>query len=278
MLTVVETEPDMSERVTIQIRDHVAEVALNRPEKYNALDREMFEAIIEAGESLAGRKDVRAVVLRGEGGNFSAGIDTSTFTQPQEGGPGFAAEAMQPRGDTPANQFQSPAWVWKALPVPVIAALEGVVFGGGLQIALGADIRYAAPDARLSVMEIKWGLIPDMGLTHTLRGIMPLDRLKELTYSGRIVDGRQAAELGLVTAVKSDPLKAARGLAAEIANRSPDAIRASKRLLEEVFAGDGAAGLALEAELQSGLMLQPNQIEAVMANVEKRSPRFRDPG
>jgi len=271
----------MSERVNVSIRDYVAEVSLSRPDKYNALDREMFHAIIEAGESLAGRADVRAVVLRGEGGNFSAGIDTSTFTQPKSGdgdGPGFAAQAMQPRGDTPANLFQSPAWVWKALPVPVIAALEGVVFGGGLQIALGADIRYAAPDARLSVMEIKWGLIPDMGLTHTLRGVMPLDRLKELTFSGRILDGREAADVGLVTAVKSDPVAAARGLAAEIANRSPDAIRASKRLLEAVFAGDGATGLALEAELQSGLMLQPNQIEAVMANMEKRSPRFRDPG
>jgi enoyl-CoA hydratase/carnithine racemase len=270
----------MSERVTVEIRDHVAEVSLNRPEKYNALDREMFRAIIEAGESLAARADVRAVVLRGEGGNFSAGIDTSTFTQPaadESDGPGFAAEVMQPRGDTPANEFQSPAWVWKSLPVPVIAALEGVVFGGGLQVALGADIRYATADARLSVMEIKWGLIPDMGLTHTLRGVMPLDRLKELTYSGRIVNGREAAELGLVTAVKSDPLEAARGLAAEIANRSPDAIRAGKRLLEEVFAGDGAAGLALEAKLQSGLMLQPNQVEAVMANMQRRAPRFRDP-
>jgi len=267
----------MSERVKIEVRDHVAEVTLNRPEKYNALDRDMFRAIIEAGESLAARSDVRAVVLRGEGGNFSAGIDTSTFTQPASDGPGFSAEAMQPRGDTPANQFQSPAWVWKTLPVPVIAVLEGVVFGGGLQIALGADIRYATPDARLSVMEIKWGLIPDMGLTHTLRGVMPLDRLKELTFSGRIVDGRQAVELGLVTAVKSDPLVAARGLAAEIANRSPDAIRAGKRLLEEAFVGDGAEGLALEARLQSGLMLQPNQIEAVMANMQKRAPRFRDP-
>lgn len=277
MLTAVEIEPVMSERVTTEIRDHVAEVSLNRPEKYNALDREMFRAIIEAGESLAARTDVRAVILRGEGGNFSAGIDTSTFTQPQGDGPGFAAEVMQPRGDTPANEFQSPAWVWKTLPVPVIAALDGVVFGGGLQVALGADIRYAAPDARLSVMEIKWGLIPDMGLTHALRGVMPLDRLKELIYSGRIVNGREAAELGLVTAVKSDPLEAARGLAAEIANRSPDAIRAGKRLLEEVFVGDGAAGLALEAKLQSGLMLQPNQVEAVMANMQKRAPRFRDP-
>lgn len=267
----------MSERVKVEIEDHVAEVSLNRPQKYNALDREMFRAIVEAGESLASRSDLRAVVLRGEGGNFSAGIDTSTFTQPQGDGPAFSAEAMRPRGDTPANLFQSVAWVWKSLPVPVIAALQGVVFGGGLQIALGADIRYAAPDARLSIMEIKWGLIPDMGLTHALRGIMPVDRLKELTFSGRIVDGRQAAELGLVTAVKSDPVESARGLAAEIANRSPDAIRASKRLIEEVFVGDGSAGLALEAELQSGLMLQPNQIEAVMANMEKRTPRFQDP-
>lgn len=267
----------MSERVRIEIRDHVAEVTLNRPEKYNALDREMFGAVTEAGASLARNGAVRAVVLAGAGGNFSAGLDTSTFSESQGDGPGFAADAMQPRGDSPANVFQSPAWVWKAMPVPVIAALEGVVFGGGLQIALGADIRYAAPDARLSVMEIKWGLIPDMGLTYTLRGVMPLDRLKELAFSGRILDGAEAERVGLVTAVRSDPLEAARGLAREIANRSPDAIRAGKRLLEEVFVGDGTAGLALEAKLQSGLMMQPNQIEAVMANLQKREPRFRDP-
>lgn len=267
----------MNDRVRIEISDHVAEVTLNRPDKYNALDRAMFSAIVDAGESLARDTTVRAVVLRGAGGNFSAGLDTSSFTDPSGGGPGVSGEAMQPRGGTPANLFQSTAWVWKTLPVPVIAALEGVVFGGGLQIALGADIRYAAPDARLSVMEIKWGLIPDMGLTHSLRGVMPLDRLKELTYSGRVLDGRDAERVGLVTAVKSDPAAAARGLAREIANRSPDAIRAGKRLLEEVFVGDPADGLALEAELQSGLMQQPNQLEAVMANLEKRLPRFRDP-
>jgi enoyl-CoA hydratase/carnithine racemase len=267
----------MSDRVRIEIGDHVAEVTLNRPGKYNALDRAMFEGIVDAGESLARDASVRAVVLRGEGGNFSAGLDTSSFTDPSGGGPAVSAEAMKPRGGTPANLFQSTAWVWKTLPVPVIAVLEGVVFGGGLQIALGADIRYAAPDARLSVMEIKWGLIPDMGLTHTLRGIMPLDRLKELTFSGRVVDGREAERMGLVTAAKSDPLSAARGLAREIAHRSPHAIRAGKRLLEETFVGDGADGLALEARLQSELMARPNQVEAVMANVEKRIPRFRDP-
>lgn len=267
----------MSERVSIELKDHVAEVRLNRPEKMNALDHAMFQAITAAGDSLASEPGLRAVILYGAGENFCAGLDTANFASSDKVTADFAASAMKPRGNSPANVYQSPAYVWKSLPVPVIAALHGVVFGGGLQVALGADIRYATPDARLSVMEIKWGLVPDMGLTHTLRGIMPLDRLKELTFSGRIVDGEEAARMGLVTAVKTDPLAAARGLAREIAGRSPDAIRAGKRLLEETFVGDGSAQLRLEAKVQSTLIHQPNQVEAVQANMERREPRFSDP-
>lgn len=265
----------MSERVRIDITDHVAEVTLNRPDKYNALDPAMFDAITEAGRSLAEDRSVRAVVLRGEGKHFCAGIDLAALS----GGDGAVDPgAMAPVEGSPANRFQMPAWVWKTLPVPVVAALHGVVYGGGLQIALGADIRYAAPDAQLSVMEIKWGLIPDMGLTQTLRDVMPLDKVKELTFTGKVVSGEEAAALGLVTRVTENPLEAARALAREIAAKSPDAIRAGKRLLEESWRDDAAGGLRREAELQSGLIYSPNQLEAVSANLQKREPEFREAG
>jgi enoyl-CoA hydratase/carnithine racemase len=163
------------------------------------------------------------------------------------------------------------------LPVPVIAAVHGAAFGGGLQIALGADIRLVAPDAKLSVMEIKWGLIPDMTGTQTLRRLVRLDVAKELTFSGRIVSGEEAVGLGLATRVSSTPLEDALALAAEIAQKSPDAIRAGKQLLNESGLTTLEDGLRLEERLQLGLIGSPNQVEAVQANMEKRAPRFKDP-
>jgi enoyl-CoA hydratase/carnithine racemase len=167
--------------------------------------------------------------------------------------------------------------IWKRLPMPVITAIHGVAFGGGCQIALGGDIRIAAPDAKISVMEIKWGLIPDMSLTQTLRDLVPLDVAKELTFTGRVLSGAEAAELGLVTRTSADPLAAALALAKEIAGKSPDAIRAGKKLLEASWRADPATGLALEQELQGKLIGSANQIEAVKANFENRAPNFRDP-
>jgi enoyl-CoA hydratase/carnithine racemase len=160
--------------------------------------------------------------------------------------------------------------------MPVIAAVHGVAYGGGCQIALGADIRFAAPDAKLSVMEIKWGLIPDMSLTQTLRDVVPLDVAKELTFTGRVLSGEEAKALGLVTHVAEDPLAAAMALAEEIAGKSPDAVRAGKRLWEESWHADAGTGLALEASLQTGLIGTPNQVEAVMSNFEKRAPNYQD--
>lgn len=160
--------------------------------------------------------------------------------------------------------------------MPVIAAVHGVAYGGGAQIALGADIRFAAPDAKISVMEIKWGLIPDMSLTQTLRDVVPLDVAKELAFSGRILSGVEAAELGLVTHVADDPLAAAMSLAGEIAQKSPDAVRANKKLFEESWHADARTGLELESSLQTQLIGSPNQVEAVMANFEKRAPEFKD--
>ena len=219
----------MSDRVTVEIENHVAELTLNRPEKHNAVDLAMFEALIEAGEALAKNTDVRAVVMHGAGDNFCAGIDLSVFQG--SGLDGLDKNAFKPRDGSPANFFQSAAYVWRALPVPVIAAIEGVAFGAGLQIALGADIRYATPNARLSIMEIKWGIIPDMAITATLRDIMPADRVKQLAFSGRIIAGSEAEVFGLITSIHDNPLVAARRLAAEIAGKSPDAIRAIKTLV-----------------------------------------------
>lgn len=268
----------MTERVQVTIEDGVADVRLNRPEKLNALDRPMFEALVAAGQRLAADRGVRAVVLSGEGRGFCAGLDFGSFMAMAGEGADPGESLLERRsGDSPANFAQHAAWVWTEVPVPVVAALHGVVFGGGLQIALGADIRIAAPDAQLSVMEIKWGLVPDMSGTQTLRHLVRLDVAKELTFTGRIVDGREAAALGLVTRVAEAPREAALAMAREIAGKSPDAIRAGKRLLTQaplVAVGDG---LALEARLQRGLLGSANQVEAVGANLQKRPPRFTDP-
>lgn len=266
----------MGDRVTVEIKNHIAEVTLNRPDKHNAVDLAMFEALIDAGDSLAEDADVRAVVLSGAGNNFCAGIDLSVF---QGGGlDSLDKTAFNPRDGSPANFFQSAAYVWHALPVPVIAAIEGVAFGAGLQIALGADIRYATKNAKLSIMEIKWGIIPDMAITATIRDVMPADRVKQLAYSGRVIAGSEAAIVGLITAVHDDPLDAARALATEIAGRSPDAIRAIKSMIDLSWHDSVESALRREANLQVGLLGKPNQVEAVAANLEARAPRFAPSG
>lgn len=259
------------ERVRVEIEDHVARVSLSRPDKRNALDFEMFEGIADAAESLSGEADLRAVVLRGEGAAFSAGLDLGAFMNDPP-----AIERMLTREDGElANLAQRVAWAWRELPVPVIAALHGEVFGGGLQIALGADIRVASPDARLSVMEIRWGLVPDMAGSRVLRDIVGYDVAMDLSLTGRIVDGSEALRLGLVTRLADDPVAEAVGIATEIAGRSPDAIRAVKALLHRAPRMDDASGLLLETELQMQLLGGRNQMEAASAGLEKRAPDFR---
>jgi enoyl-CoA hydratase/carnithine racemase len=268
----------MSERVGLTVDNHVAVVTLNRAQKKNAIDVEMFEALSEAGEKIAADRTVRVVVLHGSGGNFCAGIDTSVFRNANRGAEEGVAGGgrMRHREGSPANFFQSAAYVWHSLPVPVIAAIEGVAFGGGLQIAAGADIRYAHPESRLSIMEIKWGLMPDMALSVTLRHVMPIDRIRELAYSGRIVTGQEAFQLGLVTAVKARPVESALELASDLAARTPDAIRAIKRLTTEAWSQSTDVALRTEAQLQIGLMGSHNQLEAVQANLANWDPDFRD--
>ncbi|MDG2277300.1 MAG: crotonase/enoyl-CoA hydratase family protein [Pseudomonadales bacterium] len=262
--------------VTIALADGVADVRLNRPDKYNALSPEMFRAIVAAGDQLAEAKDVRAVVLSGNGRGFCAGLDMKSMAGLSDGGNGDGSTLLS-RDERPENFAQRPAMVWKRLPVPVISALHGVAYGAGAQIALGTDIRVASPDMKMSIMEIKWGLIPDMSISQTLRDIVPLDVAKELTMTGRVLSGEEARELGLVTRVEEKPLEYALAMAHEIAGKSPDAIRASKQLLETVWHADERVGLALESSLQTKLIGSANQIEAVKANFEKRTPNFTDP-
>jgi enoyl-CoA hydratase/carnithine racemase len=264
-------------RVSIEITDHVAVVALTRADKHNALDLRMFEAIIAAAGRLAVEPGVRAVVLHGEGPSFCSGLDVVSIMSGSSTGPAGTGALVEPlRGDVP-NFFQRAAYDWVRVPVPVIAALHGNCLGGGLQIALGADIRIAAPDARLSVMEVKWGLIPDMSITRTLPRLVGIDVAKELTYTGRVFTGGEAVRLGVVTRVAGDPLAAARQLAAEIASRSPDAIRGAKRLFDESWTGSPGLTLALEAELQRSLIGSPNQLAAVAAGLSRQPAEYVDP-
>jgi enoyl-CoA hydratase/carnithine racemase len=273
----------MAERVLVDLRDGVADVRLNRPDKLNALDKAMFSGLVETGAALAEDKSVRAVVLSGEGRAFCAGLDFGSFMamgsgkSGNGGGEKSVGGLLGKSGDSPATLAQQAAYVWMSLPVPVIAAVHGVAFGGGLQIALGADIRISAPDARYSVMEIKWGLIPDMTGTQTLRHLVRLDIVKELTFTGRIVEGQEAAEIGLVTRISDDPRADALAMAREIATKSPDAIRSAKVLLDKAMYSGLEDGLREEARVQAGLIGKPNQVEAVTANLEKRAARFADP-
>lgn len=263
----------MSTRVRVDVQDAVAHVRLDRPAKHNALDSAIIDALIEAAEGVRADRTVRAVVLSGEGPSFCAGLDFPSFMA-------NAAELIPRFMDDmfgPANRAQHVSWVWQTLAVPVVAALHGHVYGGGLQIALGADIRLVHPEAKLSVMEIKWGIVPDMGFTQTvLRHVRP-DVAKELTFTGRRVDAAEAVQIGLATRVEADPVPAALALAKDIAARNPHAIRAGKHLIHAAPGLDPAASFAMEARLQRSLLGSPNQMEAVMANFEGRSPVFSDP-
>jgi enoyl-CoA hydratase/carnithine racemase len=271
----------MSDRVSVTIDAGVADVRLNRPDKRNALDTAMFTAIAEAGEALKTTSGVRAVVLSGEGASFCAGLDFSNF-QAMAGGGAEKREQTSAIGAIDEGRIthlgQQACWVWQELDVPVIAAVHGHALGGGLQVALGADIRIVHPTTKLSVLEVKWGLSPDMTATWFLPRLMGLDKAKELAFTGRMVSGTEAVALGLCTRVSDTPYEDAKALAAEIASKSPDAVRSAKRLMN--LAGsysDAATQFAEERRSIGALIGSKNQVEAVMASFENRAPNFVDP-
>ncbi len=270
----------MSDRVTIEISGGVADVRLNRADKMNALDHAMFDALVAAGERLKVEPGLRAVVLSGEGRAFCAGLDMGNFAA--MGAANAAAKSaggphpLLARKYGPANREQYAAYVWRQVPVPVIGAIHGVAFGGGFQIALGPDIRLVEPDTKMSVMEIKWGLVPDMAGLALMRTLARDDVVRELTYTGRVFTGAEAVNLGFATRLEADPRAAALAMAAEIAQKSPDAIRAAKRLFNGVPDGNEAEILMAESVEQAKLIGSANQIEAVMSNMQKRAANFTD--
>ena len=268
----------MKDRVSIDLKDGVADVRLIRADKMNALDEAMFDGLVEAGEKLMMMKGLRAVVLSGEGRAFCAGLDMGRFEAMKSKGEALAGmRDLRARTHGPANKPQWAAWVWRELPVPVIAAVHGVALGGGFQLALGADMRYATSDCKMSILEIRWGLVPDVAGTQIMRHLAREDIVRELTYTGRIFTGEEAFQYGFVTRVTADPYAAAMETAREIAAKNPHAIRAAKRLLNLAVVTDVQTGLEAESVEQFALIGSPNQIEAVKAQMEKRAPNFVEP-
>jgi enoyl-CoA hydratase/carnithine racemase len=268
------------ERVSVTIEGGVADVRLVRADKMNALDDAMFNALVATGERLKTEPGLRAVVISGEGRAFCAGLDMGNFGRMAQGpraDAGPVEGGLTDRSHGIANRAQYAVWVWREIPAPVIAAVHGVAFGGGFQLMLGADMRFIAPDARLAVLEIKWGLVPDMAGTQLMRHLVREDIVRELTYTGRIFSGEEAGRIGFATRVCEDPRAEALAVAREIAGRNPHAVRASKRLLNAAVLTDPASGLLQETEEQIALIGSPNQVEAVMANLQKRAPVFTDP-
>jgi enoyl-CoA hydratase/carnithine racemase len=270
----------MSDRVILTVDGGIADVRFNRPDKRNALDREQFAAIAEVGERLKTESGVRVVVLSGEGESFCAGLDFSMFGDMAQGtGTGESGNRGNPGAIDDGritHLGQQICWVWQELPMPVIAAVHGHALGGGFQIAMGADIRIAHPDTMWSVREIHWGLVPDMTGTFMLSRLVRSDIARELTYTARMVEGREAAELGLVTRLSEQPYDDAMTLAREIAGRSPGAVRGAKALFNRMFTEGAAEQFAMEREVIFRQIGSPNQIEAVMANMERRAPDFTD--
>jgi enoyl-CoA hydratase/carnithine racemase len=271
----------VTERVKVDLNEGVAHVRLNRPEKKNALDAGMFDGLLGAARKLRDDMSVRAVVLSGEGDSFSSGLDVSSLGEMASGDldpeSDSIREATRDLSRDGANRAQQLAWLWQELPAPVIAAVKGVAYGGGLHIALGADIRFIAPDARIAFVEILWGLVPDLSGTQALRRLVPLDVAKKLIFTGEVISGEQAVALQLATELSDDPVADAIALAQLIAQRSPDAVRAAKHLLNTSGLVPLDEGLANEFRASAGLMGGKNQVEAVMAKLQRRPAHFEDP-
>ena len=274
-----------NDRVTVTISDGIADVRLDRADKRNALDPAMFEAIAKAGNDLVTNREIHAVVLSGNGNSFCAGLDFGSFQSMADSGKSDSsngdksssqnAGAMQPGAIT--HLAQQICWVWQEVPVPVVAALQGHALGGGMQLALGADIRVAHGETQFAMREVHWGLIPDMTGTLMLSRLVRDDVAKDLVFSARIISGVEAHALGVVTRLSDTPFETAMQIAREIADRSPDAVRGAKALINRLSNAGAAEHFAEERRIIYSLIGKPNQVEAVMSNFEKRPAKFRPP-
>jgi enoyl-CoA hydratase/carnithine racemase len=270
----------VSEALQITIEAHVAHVRLNRPDSHNAIDGAIMNGLIAFAREMMQPGEVRVIVLSGAGKSFCAGLDMSSFAEMSSGDLSAdsenVAQAMRDISPGGANRAQQVGWLWQEVPIPVIAAVHGAALGGGLNLALGADIRIVHPAAKLGFVEINWGLLPDMSASQSLRRLVALDRMKELVLTGRRFNGEQALQYGLATEVSETPLDEALAMAATIAGRNPDAVRAGKEILNNSALVDVATGLAQDARATRTLLGSENQLEAISAYFERREPVFRD--
>jgi enoyl-CoA hydratase/carnithine racemase len=264
------TEP----RVLVDIDGPIAHVTLNRPDKLNGIDLETIDELIAAAESLRHDRAVRAVVLRGDGRSFCAGLDFGAV---------FGAGTVQGKvriarsffaGPRLVNRFQRVTQIWRELPVPVVAVVQGHCYGAGLQLAAGADFRFTTPDAAWSVLEAKWGLVPDMAGTVPFSELMSADDVMRLAMTGETVSGTRAVELGLATEASDDPLAAALALIDQILQRSPDAVAATKRLVYATRRGSERRAYRLERTLQSAMFRARNTAVARKAGLARQQPEF----
>ena len=259
------------DRVDVQVDDLMAHVTLSRPEKHNGLDRDMMKALVESARWLGKQKSIRVVILSGAGESFCAGLDFPAMTKR----PVRLLGDFFKFGVRDTNLFQKVCWCWRELPMPVLAVIHGRCYGGGLQVALATDFRFTTPECEFSIMEIKWGLVPDMTGSVTLRELARIDAIKELAMTGRVISGTQAQQMGLVSHVMDDPMAAAMALSDELTARSPDAVSACKRLFQDAWASTPEQAFDLESRLQFRLLTGANQREAMKANFAKRAPQFR---
>lgn len=262
------------EEILCTIDDGIARVELNRPAKKNAVTLDMLDQLAQIGQTLESEKTLRGVLISGAGGDLSSGLDLSTMQSllPQLGE--IKSQMLNPGDPKKGNRFQRPCLVWRDLPVPVVAAIDGVCFGAGLQLALGADLRIATPSSQFSVMESKWGLIPDMGISVTLPPLMGADKAKDLMFTARVLQADEALSLGLITWVEEAAKDTALAYLNNLKGVSPEALSGAKALVDTAWTNGGIEGLNLEAQLQADLLGSLNQIESVMSRMAKRPPKF----
>ncbi len=259
----------ISDRILVEVRDNIAHVQLNRPDKYNGLDLAMMHALAGVPRRLRADRELRAVILSGAGEAFCAGLDFASVAQQQRT---FLLNILKVPGGL--NLYQRACWNWRTLSVPVIAAIHGYCFGGGFQLALACDFRIATPDSKISILEGKWGLIPDMTGSVTLRELVPMDVAMRLTMTAETFDGRTALEYGLVSELSDEPLVAAQALADQLATRSPDALAASKALLHRTWSRAPRWAFWTETFLQGRLLIGVNHKIARVAGMKREPARF----